>query len=40
MPTRYDKLQRKAHARLLILDLPAELDAALMDKPVRPAAPR
>lgn len=29
MPTLYDKLQRKAHARLLILDLPPELAAAL-----------
>lgn len=29
MPTLYDKLQRKAHARLLILDLPGELAAAL-----------
>lgn len=29
IPTLYDKLQRKAHARLLVLDLPGELAAAL-----------
>ena len=29
MASLYDKLQRKAHARLLLLDLPPELDAAL-----------
>lgn len=33
MPTLYDKLQRKAQARLLMLDRPPELDAALAAPP-------